>query len=522
MCFKRHPDGRWGLEPQRWPDGHTDYWRPLDEQDKPWLLRGQDHGTQVVLLGQHERHDTTQAPDSVTDARRHWISRYLNARFLRLPTKIEVLVREQHDRHERGQLQHVHGEQHHLERHRSPQVPCSSATRSRTGGCSTTIIEPAAAKRRSGPRPVTSPPCTATSSTTSCRRPAAGTAAFRTSASASATSASCSTSSPRSTPAASSATPPARSCSSTTSRSPWARWGEEFTAAMPDEIRQLQERAATADGVPRQQAIRQRVSAIMPLYRLSRYRPTQPPRQPATGSGLNGAGDGPADRIQAHGTPPAANSVHAHADEEPGRYGSGSEPAPGHADGPSGSDAAVDLPDVAWISARDGSRAPRDLEDQAARYHPGRHELTINADFRAITDLITHWQDRYKGVPGARAVIEAHVREWCEQILVEVVLAARNSTWRAEQLGALLSPTSLTAALLPRHLLHATLQKRLGQKLGAPRGDAGGSSPNSTTRDLPAGRAPAGSRRRTGRSQEGRRAGSGDPIIGARQGGPEP
>ena len=66
-------------------------------------------------------------------------------------------------------------------------------------------------------------------------------------------------------------------------------------------------------------------------------------------------------------------------------------------------------------------------------------------------------------------MIEAHVREWCEQILVEVVLAARNSTWRAEQLGALLSPRSLTAALLPRHLLHAMLQKRLAQKLGAPR-----------------------------------------------------
>jgi len=97
----------------------------------------------------------------------------------------------------------------------------------------------------------------------------------------------------------------------------------------------------------------------------------------------------------------------------------------------------VDLPNVAWISARDGSRPQGDLEDQAARYHPARHELTINADFRAISDLITHWQDRYKGVPGARAVIEAQVREWCEQILVEVVLAARASTWSAEQLEAL-------------------------------------------------------------------------------------
>jgi hypothetical protein len=23
VCFKRHPDGRWGLQPQPWPDGHT-------------------------------------------------------------------------------------------------------------------------------------------------------------------------------------------------------------------------------------------------------------------------------------------------------------------------------------------------------------------------------------------------------------------------------------------------------------------------------------------------------------------
>jgi hypothetical protein len=30
---------------------------------------GQDHGTQVVLLGRHERDDTAQAPESVTDAR---------------------------------------------------------------------------------------------------------------------------------------------------------------------------------------------------------------------------------------------------------------------------------------------------------------------------------------------------------------------------------------------------------------------------------------------------------------------
>jgi Histidine kinase-, DNA gyrase B-, and HSP90-like ATPase len=44
VCFKRHPNGRWGLEPQRWKDGHTDYWRPLGEADKPSALRGGDRG----------------------------------------------------------------------------------------------------------------------------------------------------------------------------------------------------------------------------------------------------------------------------------------------------------------------------------------------------------------------------------------------------------------------------------------------------------------------------------------------
>jgi hypothetical protein len=85
VCFKGHRDGRWGLGPQHWENGHADFWRPLSEADKPWLLRGQAHGTQVVLLGHHERDDTTRAPESVAEARRQWITRYLNGRFLRLP-----------------------------------------------------------------------------------------------------------------------------------------------------------------------------------------------------------------------------------------------------------------------------------------------------------------------------------------------------------------------------------------------------------------------------------------------------
>ena len=270
---------------------------------------------------------------------------------------------------------------------------------------------------------------------------------------------------------------------------PWARWGEEFLTAMPTEILRLQEHAASADCVPRQAAIRNRVSAIMPLYQLSRYRPARPPRQASIELPAGGAGDErsgwPATRPHARRSPPTAETGETPASENPSRGGSDCEASVELADDHPNPGAVVDLPDVAWVSTRDGSRAIGDLEDQAARYHPDRHELTINADFRAVTDLISHWQTRYRGIAGARTVIEAQVREWCEQILVEVVLAARKSSWSNEQLHALLSPTSFTAALLPRHLLHATLQKRLGQKLGPPRSDSGRAG--SDTREMAGG-----------------------------------
>ena len=466
VCFKRHPDGRWGLEPQHWPDGRSDFWRPLDEQDKPWLLRGHDHGTQVVLLGQHGRHDTTEAPTSVTESRRQWISRYLNGRFPRLPQQVEVLVRDPH-RHP-GELQRVHGEQYHLQQHAiaAGVVELSDAIaqwwvldddhrgRRREGTLWASAGHVAAVfgdelydvlpQTRSGYGRLQDFGI----------RFGYGRVVLHIEPHVQADRLQCNT---------------ARTLLLLDHEPlPWARWGEEFAAAMPVEILRLQEGAASADVVPRQEAIRQRVTAILPLYSFSRYRPISRPRQTPTQPAADDRNESPETSTIApvaarRGT--AADAASATSGEQARRAPSAppaEDPRDKRQPHPT-----VSLPDVAWISARDGSRAIGDLEDQAARYHLDRHELTINADFRAITDLISHWQDRYRGIAGARAVIEAQVREWCEQILVEVVLAARSSSWTPDQLDAPLSPGSLTAALLPRQLLHATLQKRLAQKLGA-------------------------------------------------------
>jgi hypothetical protein len=474
VCFKRDPDGRWGLEPQQWADGRVDYWRPLGDAEKPWLLRGRDHGTQVVLLGEHERHDTTLAPPSVTDARRHWITRYLAGRFLRFPSRVEVLVHEHHgpDTHP---PRRIHGEQHHVEHH---------AVAAGTVALSDAIVrwwvldDDHRARRREAALWASSGHAAAVfdDELYDVLAPTRGgygrlqdfgirfgneRVVLHVEPQVEAGRVQCNT---------------ARTTLLLDNEPlPWARWGEEFAAAMPAEILRLQERAAGTDCAPRRDAIRSRVGAILPLYRLSRYRPTRTPSprpdEPGTARPANESTSPPAPKRPAPSTEPAAHPAWASVQPEPDhRLAGGQAPADDRGDdGPS--IASVDLPDVAWISARDATRAPGDLEDQAARYHPARHELTINADFRAITDLLAHWRGRYRGVPGADAMIEAQVREWCEQILVEVVLAARNSHWSAEQLDALLSPSSFTAALLPRQLLHATLQRRLGQKLGPARSD---------------------------------------------------
>ena len=403
-----------------------------------------------MLLGHHERDDTTRAPQSVSDARQHWITRYLNSRFRQFPDGIEGLVREHHDRGKPERLTRVDGERTHVER----RAVCGGIVElSDAVACWWVLDEDHRARRREAGTWTSSGHIVAVTGDELydlLAQTRGGYGRLQDFGVRFGYERVVIHLEPQIEP---------HRLQASTARTMllldhepllWARWGEEFAAAMPEEIRQLQERAANADGVPRQDAIRGRISAIMPLYQLSRYRPTQPPRQPSAESPGISTGDEPTGRPttrpQTHSTPPTAESPHTPAYGDPAHNGSDGEPPADdpdtHADAQSG---AVDLPDVAWVSARDRSRAPGDLEDQSARYHPGRHELTINADFRAITDLITHWQDRYKGIPGARAVIEAHVREWCEQILVEVVLA-----------------------LLPRHLLHATLQKRLAQRLGAP------------------------------------------------------
>ena len=127
-------------------------------------------------------------------------------------------------------------------------------------------------------------------------------------------------------------------------------------------------------------------------------------------------------------------------------------------------------PKVDWVSVKNGTRQPGDMEDRAAKYLSDQHRLLINANFRVFTDMIDHWESKYGGAPGVRTAVVEVVREWFEQTLIEAVMGAAglrgSRQWTPEERERALSEEALTAVVLPRYHTDVAVARSLGSKLG--------------------------------------------------------
>ena len=85
---------------------------------------------------------------------------------------------------------------------------------------------------------------------------------------------------------------------------------------------------------------------------------------------------------------------------------------------------------------------------------------------------MTRWQQQFRHVPGAEGVVNAAVREWYAQTLVETVLGARalrgGRYWSDADIEVLLSQEALTAAVQPRYFIEERLKRDLRAQLGSP------------------------------------------------------
>lgn len=246
---------------------------------------------------------------------------------------------------------------------------------------------------------------------------------------------------------------------------PWSDWALEFRESMPGELKEfIDEKGAAATANDHSKSIRERLKAIMDLYKLTRYRPS--PEGEFTVDESQSAAGGKTGRLQK--TSPGTNgggggktggksgNVYAFFEKNNATPAKRVKPDP--------------FPQVSWVQVADGTRAPGFLEDRAAKYLIEQNTLHINGDFRAFADMVDHWCLEIGEKPGIREVVESVCRNWFEQALVETVIgvqALRNSKeWSTPEIEKALSAEALTSAVMQRYHINIAMKRDLGSKLG--------------------------------------------------------
>ena len=460
----RDPEtGVYGLKRFERPDGTHMSFTEVEDSVKPDMIR--DHGTKIVLLGMSSDANTMQAPPEAASPSR-WIAKYLNSRYFTFPEGVEIRAREGWDNprtdKDRNLLRLLTGQAEYLKQHEQ-----ASGTVQLSGAVARWWIlrDELALGNNSGH--IESAGHVAAlykGELYELLTARAGRARLQNFGVIYGTNQVVIYVEP---------TPEAGvSLTTNTARTnlligglalPWADWEAEFRDKMPKEILALMEEiAAKTSPSDNSKSIRDRLKALMDLYKVSRYRVTptgnlsvddqrpvrggQPRASESSGSG-DGGKTGPKGG--------AAGGIYALFQKKDGVPGKEVKPDP--------------FPEVKWVSAAEGTRIPGDIEDRAARYLSDQNVLQINRDFRVFKDLI----DRFVkdvGQSSVRPTVTAAVEGWFEQALVEAVIGVQAlngaKEWPSQDIDKALSEESLTLAVMPRYHVYNSVRRELGSKLG--------------------------------------------------------
>ena len=457
--------GNYGLRQLDLPDGGIGYWAYVDDDVKPSII--EKNGTMVVLLGNEADVDTMTAPDGTPSPSR-WITRYLNTRYFRFPANITVRAREgwqfPKSNTDSNVLRMLTGQKTYLDKHaefsgkleltgasarwwvlKDEEALSSNSGNIASSGHVAALYQDELYEMVSGRQGVARLQSFGVifghNRVVIYIEPQKGVG---------------------------------RRLTSNTARTqllingeplPWSDWASEFRENMPAAVSELVDRvAAAASGSDHKQTIKERLRAIVDLFKFSRYRPT--PKGKLILEAENGVAGGKP-KARREGTADTG-------DGEPGGKGGRAGDIYSlflSAKGIPGEEVVVSKePNVQWVSAENGTRTPPDLEDRAAKYLPQQDLIMANADFRVFNDMIDRWYSKYKHVPAARDVVRDVVQEWFEQQLVETVLGAQalrdTRQWTFDDMQRLWSEESLTAAVLPRYHVDVAVKRALGAKLG--------------------------------------------------------
>jgi len=462
----RDPETRqYGLRQIPRPDGTFGHYAEVSDDVKPDFIEGA--GTKVVLLGNTPDANTTIAPEGYT-ARDRWIVKYLNTRYFRIPEHIKITAREGMEHASkgggRGNLRRIYGQAWFLANHslHSGAVALDGAR------AHWWIVKEQKDLVTEGPSFETSGHVATLyqDELYELLTQRAGKAKLQEFGIIFATNRVVIYIEP---------TADAGQVTTNTARTrlildgedlPWSDWAAEFREKMPAEIRELMDEVgAKAQQNDHEKAIRDRLKPLLDLYKVSRYR-----LEPNGASNVDEQALTPGGESDAKGTTPPTRTRTGKRGQRAGAAGG----AYGNFLKNNGTPAKAIHPDVfphvKWVSVKDGSREPDQIEDRAARFHSRDNLLMINADFRVFNDLVERWAREFEGHPAARDVCQDVVRGWFEQTLIEAVIGIQalkdSKEWSIAQVQSALSEEALTMAVMPRYHINFSAKRDIGSKLG--------------------------------------------------------
>lgn len=462
--------GQYGLKQWELSDGSYSYHLPLDAAGKPESI--QTHGTKVVLLGISEDHNTMNPPAEAAAPSR-WISKYLNTRYFQLPPGITLRAREGWDspRHDtdRNVLRSLTGQKPYLDNHSmdrgvqeldsvrihwwilrdEPALTNNSGyiesaghvaalyqnelydrATSRSG---TSILQQFGILFGQRQVVIYAEPTNSEQLTTNTAR---------------------------------------TTLLMNGDKLPWADWALEFRNSMPKVLLDfVQSKASAATEHDHLKSIKERLKAVMDLYKVSRYRPVpqgvylsdptslikvaaDPVKRAKSSDSKSGSGGGTSTAVR----DTDLGDIY-HLFEKKGGVNSDKVRAD-------------PFPQVTWVSVKDDTRDATDMDDRAAKYIEGQNHLLINADFRVFGDMIgklARSRDATGNLDVGTVVVDV-VHGWFEQALVETVigiLQLRGSKeWGPAEIEKALSEEALTSCVMQRYHVFNACKRDLGSKLG--------------------------------------------------------
>ena len=473
QLYRDNKTGQDGLKQWERSDGSYDYFLPIEDDVKPDFI--EDHGTKVVLLGNHIDENTLQAPEMAASPSR-WISKYLNTRYFRFPSEVTVKAREGWENprsdKDRNVLRALTGQEKYLEKHSvsSGQVTLTNAT------AHWWILkdEPAITNNSGFVESAGHAAALYHDELYEMNTARAGMSRLQQFGVTFGYRWVVIYVEPIEGPASKITTNTARTILLLNNdQLPWADWAAEFRDNMPPEIKRLvEEKAAGSTATDHTKSIRDRLKDLLELYKVSRYRPSaggsvllDDQRLMRVGAAATGGGESESSSSRSQ---QGSSSRSGQKEGDTGNVYSIFEKKDGIPGRPVKADP---FPFPRWVSIEDGTREYGDIEDRAAKYLADQNLLLINADFRVFADMVSYFVKEFGETPGIKDVVVDAVRAWFEQALVETIMgiqALKNSKeWSGSDIDTALSEIALTAAVMQRYHVVFAVKRQLGSKLGA-------------------------------------------------------